>query len=327
MVDATRKLLDELMGRNRNGDNVRERHYSDDDVCKPFLLGCCPHALWQHTKSDCGPCPYPTCQNDRLKQRFEDDKSLSKQRFERRWRLDLRDSLGRIVAECDRGIERASSELKKRQAVDVAAFEQIPEVKDLRCQLQKLTDDAEVAGEAGDVDKSLDLTKQAEALKRRVVELQSKHLTSADQDLSVCLVTGAYVSTRDPQDHRDTFESGRQYVGWAAVRRKLKELDDLLDSGTAAKKDLMHNGDHCVPGGGQRTQGDASGKKQPTDSSDSSGRKRSCDRARRHRKKRKRSRGKAPAKKKRRRSSSSSSDSSESEEISEHERTRLRRDR
>lgn len=39
MVDATRKLLDELMGRNRNKENVKEQQYWDDDVCKPYLLG------------------------------------------------------------------------------------------------------------------------------------------------------------------------------------------------------------------------------------------------------------------------------------------------
>lgn len=49
-MDAIRKQLDVLMGANRNGD-VREvnRKYYDRDVCRLFLVGLCPHELFQLT--------------------------------------------------------------------------------------------------------------------------------------------------------------------------------------------------------------------------------------------------------------------------------------
>lgn len=49
-MDAIRKQLDVLMGANRNGD-VREvnRKYYDRDVCRMFLVGLCPHELFQLT--------------------------------------------------------------------------------------------------------------------------------------------------------------------------------------------------------------------------------------------------------------------------------------
>ncbi|OAY78470.1 putative RNA-binding protein Luc7-like 2 [Ananas comosus] len=49
-MDAIRKQLDVLMGANRNGD-VREvsRSYYDRDVCRLFLVGLCPHDLFQLT--------------------------------------------------------------------------------------------------------------------------------------------------------------------------------------------------------------------------------------------------------------------------------------
>lgn len=49
-MDALRKQLDQLMGANRNGD-VREvnRKYYDRDVCRLYLVGLCPHELFQLT--------------------------------------------------------------------------------------------------------------------------------------------------------------------------------------------------------------------------------------------------------------------------------------
>lgn len=49
-MDALRKQLDQLMGANRNGD-VREvnRKYYDREVCRLYLVGLCPHELFQLT--------------------------------------------------------------------------------------------------------------------------------------------------------------------------------------------------------------------------------------------------------------------------------------
>ncbi|GMN26141.1 hypothetical protein TIFTF001_001203 [Ficus carica] len=53
-MDAFRKQLDQLMGANRNGD-VREvsRKYYDRDVCRLYLVGLCPHELFQLTLLFC----------------------------------------------------------------------------------------------------------------------------------------------------------------------------------------------------------------------------------------------------------------------------------
>ena len=53
-MDYARKLLDELMGPNRNGDQKIFKKYWDDDVCKHFLVDFCPHDLFVNTKSDLG---------------------------------------------------------------------------------------------------------------------------------------------------------------------------------------------------------------------------------------------------------------------------------
>ncbi|RWW68972.1 hypothetical protein BHE74_00023465, partial [Ensete ventricosum] len=49
-MDAIRKQLDVLMGANRNGDAREVSHkYYDRDVCRLFLVGLCPHDLFQLT--------------------------------------------------------------------------------------------------------------------------------------------------------------------------------------------------------------------------------------------------------------------------------------
>lgn len=58
MVDATRALLDELMGRERNVPleerTNRELTFSSHEVCKYAIAGLCPYGLFRNTKSDLG---------------------------------------------------------------------------------------------------------------------------------------------------------------------------------------------------------------------------------------------------------------------------------
>ena len=58
MVDATRAMLDELMGKERNvplSQRVnRKIRFSDADVCKHDLAAFCPNRLFPNTRSDLG---------------------------------------------------------------------------------------------------------------------------------------------------------------------------------------------------------------------------------------------------------------------------------
>ena len=49
-------MLDELMGRNRNYDpndaNAKELKWSDNTVCRYYLVQFCPHELFTNTKAD-----------------------------------------------------------------------------------------------------------------------------------------------------------------------------------------------------------------------------------------------------------------------------------
>ena len=48
-MDEQRKLLDQLMGSNRNGEAGASKHFSDRDICRLYLVGLCPHDLFGNT--------------------------------------------------------------------------------------------------------------------------------------------------------------------------------------------------------------------------------------------------------------------------------------
>jgi RNA-binding protein Luc7-like 2 len=44
-----RKQLDALMGTDRNGEPTLKKNFTDNDVCTAFLVGLCPHELFNNT--------------------------------------------------------------------------------------------------------------------------------------------------------------------------------------------------------------------------------------------------------------------------------------
>ena len=54
MTDYARKLLDALMGPDRNQETRDKKNYWDDNVCTNFLVSFCPNELFINTKSDLG---------------------------------------------------------------------------------------------------------------------------------------------------------------------------------------------------------------------------------------------------------------------------------
>ena len=146
MVDATRALLDELMGAERNaplsqrnneggeGGNgngsgaaaPRRRlpRFDDPDVCKYELAGLCPHGLFTNTRSDLGPCRWRVHRDalawERLQKQYDEEVTPEERRDRRSRRsygLALRDELAALVGALDRRIERARRE---REALDAA---------------------------------------------------------------------------------------------------------------------------------------------------------------------------------------------------------------
>ena len=55
MAGEAAQLLDQLMGSSRNavpGEEVKQLHWSDDEVCKLYVCGFCPSDLFVNTKAE-----------------------------------------------------------------------------------------------------------------------------------------------------------------------------------------------------------------------------------------------------------------------------------
>lgn len=56
-----------------------ERKFSDNDVCKAFLCGFCPHEEFRRTKNDCGDCPL--LHDEACRKQWEELDDRAKERY------------------------------------------------------------------------------------------------------------------------------------------------------------------------------------------------------------------------------------------------------
>eukprot|EP01060_Flectonema_neradi_P003674 TRINITY_DN12378_c0_g2_i1.p1 TRINITY_DN12378_c0_g2~~TRINITY_DN12378_c0_g2_i1.p1 ORF type:complete len:183 (+),score=41.94 TRINITY_DN12378_c0_g2_i1:44-550(+) len=109
-LKATRQLLDELLGKDRNKPlserNRRTTHFSDEDYCKYYLCGFCPYMLFTNTKSDLGVCNIK--HSDAMREQF--NKLPDCDRASYRYEDDMQDFLEGLVREIERKISQRKRE-------------------------------------------------------------------------------------------------------------------------------------------------------------------------------------------------------------------------
>lgn len=150
-LDAQREYLDSLMGINRNNDRQGDavKDFRDERVCKFFITGMCPHDLFVNTKLDEGPCP--KVHSDALKNDFEaaGDAGMYDHILEREFNYRL--------SEADRTIKRARLRVEDDR-VDMELNPDLnPDMIRIHNEMSRIIQDAERAGDVGDIDKAQDL--------------------------------------------------------------------------------------------------------------------------------------------------------------------------
>ncbi|XP_050205742.1 uncharacterized protein LOC126655556 [Mercurialis annua] len=178
-MDAMRKQLDVLMGANRNGD-VREvnRKYYDRDVCRMYLVGLCPHELFQLTKMDMGPCP--KVHSLQLRKEYEESRSKGVDNYDR----DLEDVIDRLIVECDKKISRALKRLeaddaKAAIAISVSEVTLNPEIVEMSKQIKEKLKEADKHDLEGKTDFKIQALEVVEKLRTERAEKQSALLLEA----------------------------------------------------------------------------------------------------------------------------------------------------
>ncbi|KAK7243219.1 hypothetical protein RIF29_38009 [Crotalaria pallida] len=178
-MDAIRKQLDVLMGANRNGD-VREvnRKYYDRDVCRLYLVGLCPHELFQLTKMDMGSCP--KVHSLQLRKEYEEAKAKGGDNYDR----ELEDVIDKLIGECDRKIGRALKRLedddaKAAIAISVSEVTQTPEILELSKEIKEKLKEADQYDLEGKTDLKIRALEIVEELRTKRADKQSTLLLDA----------------------------------------------------------------------------------------------------------------------------------------------------
>nr|XP_043617030.1 putative RNA-binding protein Luc7-like 2 [Erigeron canadensis] len=178
-MDAIRKQLDVLMGANRNGDVTEvNRKYYDRDVCRLFLVGLCPHELFQLTKMDMGPCP--KVHSFQLRKEYQEAKAKGQDNYDR----ELEDVIDRLIVECDRKIARALKRLSEEDAkaaiaISVSEVTQTPEIIELSKQIKEKLKEADLHDLEGKGDMKIRCLEIVEQLRTERADKQSMLLLDA----------------------------------------------------------------------------------------------------------------------------------------------------
>ncbi|CAH8664304.1 unnamed protein product [Dicrocoelium dendriticum] len=223
---AQKALLDELMGKNRNacnGENTSGPHWSDDDVCKYFLCGFCPHELFVNTKTDLGPCS--KTHDERMKEAYKQSKRCGKMGYEEEFVLYLK----HLLDDVDKRIRRGHERLAVNKAVHpdpVAASEKKEKIAALTKRINDLIRQAEELGTEGKVDQAQGVLKLCEQLKFERSQLEGDIRPGMTKELEVCEICGAFRIKDDAPQRVEEHLSGKMHLGYSKIRDYLRQYSE-----------------------------------------------------------------------------------------------------
>ncbi|KAA0188066.1 putative mrna binding protein [Fasciolopsis buskii] len=230
---AQKALLDELMGKNRNacnGENANGPHWSDDDVCKSFLCGFCPHELFVNTKTDLGPCS--KTHDERMKEAYERSKRCGKMGYEDEFVRYLKRLLEDVEKRIRRGHERLAVNKSVNNPDPLAATEKKEKIAALTKRINDLVKQAEDLGMEGKVDQAQGVLKICEQLKseRSQLEGDARPGMTQGKELEVCEICGAFRIKDDAPQRVEEHLSGKMHLGFAKIRDYLRQYSERRPS-------------------------------------------------------------------------------------------------
>nr|CAH8832598.1 unnamed protein product [Trichobilharzia regenti] len=204
---AQKALLDELMGKNRNavnGEISGGPHWSDDDVCKFYLCGFCPHDLFVNTKTDLGQCP--RSHDERMRESYKKSSRFGK--------------MG--------GHERLAVNKSVNSSDPIGASEKKEKIAALTKRINDLVKQAEELGTEGKVDQAQGVLKLCEQLKfeRSQLEGDARPGMTQTKELEVCEICGAFRIKDDAPQRVEEHLSGKMHLGYAKIRDYLRQYSE-----------------------------------------------------------------------------------------------------
>lgn len=234
MSDVMRKMLDELMGTNRDGNASNDGvDFTNSSVCRSFLLGLCPHDLFNNLGTFKGTRKIGICSklhDSALKADYE------KSSMTYDYGIDQLDHINDMIDECDHKVSRNKKRLMK--VINDQRYgpesETVNVLQALSDQISIALKKAEELGALGHVEESLSTLQYVEELKadkRRAVENYRNNVTSSrnqQQKLRVCEVCAAYLSLYDDDRRLADHFRGRLHMGFVRLREVHEELREKV---------------------------------------------------------------------------------------------------
>jgi len=229
--DHMRKMLDELMGTQRDGASDMDAvKFTSPNVCKSYLLGLCPYDLFHNTKLDLGACS--RIHDPALKADYElaiaTDKSKNYD-----YEIEQLDELQQFIGDCDRKVSVNKRRLEETQDAESLGPEALA-VHELNEQIGIKLAEAEELGADGKVDESMAIMQEIEDLKtnkRKAEDIYRNSVlptTNQQQKLRVCEICAAFLSLYDNDRRLADHFGGRLHMGFIKVRERLQELEDQI---------------------------------------------------------------------------------------------------
>lgn len=239
-MDEARKLLDSLMGQARDVDlneakKNKGKNFTQDKVCKHFLLGFCPQ--WElansklTTKRNLGEC----CKvhSEAMKREFEEHPE--KEKYQAEYERAFLPFLEGQVREADAWVarERANAQKAEATAREKTTVQTMPanvkeQIVQLEADMNKMMASAEELAESGDIEGSKFKVVLAEEIKNKVKEIEAKHpsYTVTLKEEWVCEVCGTRTEavTENNETRFAAHFQGKVHVGYAKIREWVKEL-------------------------------------------------------------------------------------------------------
>ena len=138
MAAEQRALLAALMGESEPDDPGSKLDIMDTTVCRHYLVGCCPSHCLAATKVERRPCSL--VHSDILRKKYQEQIQKVNYGFERAT-MDL---LIKYVDDCDRNVKMNKNRIRRDR-------EDGYEVRQTALKINELKEQAEKAGEDGDV--------------------------------------------------------------------------------------------------------------------------------------------------------------------------------
>lgn len=229
-----RKMLDELMGTQRDGQQNESVKFTSSSVCKSYLLGLCPFDLFHNTgafksskKLDLGICN--KIHDPALKADYE----LAAKEKDYDYEIEQLEQVRQFIADCDRKVAVNKRRLEETQDQESLGPE-AQAVHELNERIGKKLAEAEDLGSQGNVEESMKILSEVEELKqdkRKAEDIYRNSVpatTNQQQKLRVCEICAAFLSLYDNDRRLADHFGGRLHMGFIQVRDRLAQLEEIV---------------------------------------------------------------------------------------------------